>query len=115
MIRGRAAYVSKQNLGEFEQLVLLAVLRLGEESYSVPIVHEIAANTGREVTHATVYVALRRLEAKGLVTSRLGEATSQRGGRSKRLFSVQPEAVDLLRGAKDAFQNMWRGLEPLSS
>lgn len=103
--------MSDQNLGEFEQLVLLAVLQLGEEAYSVPIVAEIERRTGRDVNQAAVYVTLRRLERKGLVTSRMGAATSERGGRSKRLFTVQTEALPLLRDSRDALLAMWRGLE----
>lgn len=103
--------MSKQTLGEFEQLVLLAVMRLGSDAYSVPIVEEIEARTGRSVTHAAVYVALRRLEDKGLVQSWMGEPTAERGGRSKRFFKVEPEALPLLRQSRDALLAMWEGLE----
>jgi len=104
-------FVAERNLGEFEQLVLLAVLQLGEEAYSVPIVEEIERRTGREVTHAAVYVALRRLEDKDLVRSWMGEPTPERGGRSKRYFEVQPEAIPLLEASRDALLAMWDGLE----
>ena len=67
-------------LGEFEQLVLLAVLRLGDDAYGVPVLAEIERATGRSPTLATVHTTLSRLEAKGLVVSRLGEPTPQRGG-----------------------------------
>jgi len=103
--------MSDQTLGEFEQLVLLAVLRLGSEAYSVPIVEEIEDRTGRSVNHSAVYVALRRLEKKGLVESWMGEPTPERGGRSKRYFEVQPEALPLLRQQRDALLSMWEGLE----
>ncbi len=103
--------MGRDSLGEFEQLVLLAALRLGKEAYVVPIIDDIQARTGRAVTHAAVYVALRRLEKRGLVKSRLGESTPERGGKPKRFFKVTPEAVNLLRESRDALLNMWDGLE----
>lgn len=105
--------MGRDSLGEFEQLVLLAALRLGREAYVVPIIDDIAARTGREVTHAAVYVALRRLEKRGLVSSRLGESTPERGGKPKRYFEVAREAVAQLRESRDALLNMWKGLEPV--
>lgn len=101
-----------RNLGEFEQIVLLAVLRLGEEAYTVPIIDEIERRTGREVAHAAVYVALRRLEKKGLVRSHLGEPRAERGGRARRYFEVDEAAVAQLRQQRDALLAMWEGLEP---
>jgi len=103
--------MASQNLGEFEQLVLLAVLRLGEDAYSVSIVEEIQGGTGRGVTHAAVYVALRRLEEKGMVRSWMGQPTPERGGRSKRYFAVEPQALPPLREARDALLAMWDGVE----
>lgn len=104
--------MGKGSLGEFEQLVLLATMRLGNNAYVVPIVDDIAARTGRDVTHAAVYVALRRLEKRGLVSSRLGESTPERGGKPKRFFKVAPEAVVQLEESRDALLSMWKGLEP---
>ena len=101
----------RASLGEFEQLVLLACMRLGPSAYTVAVVDEIAERAGRPTSHATVYVALRRLEQKGLVTSELGEPTPERGGRPKRFFRVQPEAVGMLEEARDALLRMWDGLE----
>lgn len=103
--------MGRKSLGEFEQLVLLACLRLGEDAYTVAIVDELARRTGREPSHATVYVALRRLEKKGLVDSELGESTPERGGRAKRYFRVHPDALPQLRDARDALLSMWEGLE----
>lgn len=103
--------MGRESLGEFEQLVLLACLQLGEEAYTVAVVEEIARRTGREASPAAVYVALRRLEEKGLVTSSLGEATPERGGRPKRFFRAEPEALPLLREARDVLLGMWKGLE----
>lgn len=104
--------MGRDSLGEFEQLVLLATMRLGNNAYVVPIIDDIATRTGREVTHAAVYVALRRLEKRGLVSSRLGESTPERGGKPKRYFEVAPEAVAQLRESRDALLSMWKGLEP---
>lgn len=101
----------RETLGEFEQIVLLACLRLGRDAYAVPVVDEIAARTGRKVTHAAVYVALRRLEDKGLVSSTMGDPTPERGGKARRYYRVSPEATDLLREARDALLNMWQGLD----
>ena len=106
--------MGRDSLGEFEQLVLLATLRLGKDAYVVPIIDDIAVRTGRDVTHAAVYVALRRLEKRGLVSSRLGESTPERGGKPKRYFELAPEALDQLRESRDALLNMWKGLEPVS-
>lgn len=105
--------MGKDSLGEFEQLVLLACLRLGEGAYTVAIVDEIEARTGRSSSHAAVYVALQRLEAKGLVRSWLGESTPERGGRAKRFFAVEPAALPMLRGARDQLLSMWDGVEPI--
>lgn len=102
---------SPETLGEFEQLVLLAALRLGQDAYTVAIIDEIVRHTSREPTHAAVYVALRRLEKKGLVTSALGPSTAERGGRAKRFFEVQPEAVDILRRSRDELLSLWAGVE----
>lgn len=103
--------MGRKTLGEFEQLVLLACLRLGDDAYTVSVMREIAARTGREASHAAVYVALRRLEERKLVTSHLGAATPERGGRAKRFVRVLPEAVTMLRAARDDLMNMWQGLE----
>ena len=101
----------RESLGEFEQLVLLACIRLGPEAYVVPIIDEIAVHAGRSVSHAAVYVALKRLEKKGMVTSRLGAPVAERGGRSKRHFEVLPPAVEQLRASRDALLSMWDGVE----
>jgi len=82
-----------QTLGEFEQIVLLAILRLGEKAYGVTIREEIMARTGREPSPGALYVTLDRLEEKGLVRSQFGDPTPQRGGRAKRFFSVSAKGV----------------------
>ena len=78
----------RDTLGEFEQMVLLAILHLGGDVYGVPIVDEIARRTGREVAPAAVYVTLRRLEEKGLLASWMGESTGERGGKARRYVRV---------------------------
>ena len=97
----------RESLGDIEHLVLLALLRLGERSYGVPILEEIAARTGREVSRPAVYIALRRLEAKKLVTSRLGEATPERGGRAKRYFTLTTAGHQALHSSRTALLSMW--------
>jgi DNA-binding PadR family transcriptional regulator len=103
--------MTKRSLGEFEQLVLLAILRVGEGAYAVPVIGEIEKRTGRAVSHAAVYIALRRLEDKDLVSSRLAEATAERGGRAKRYYEVHPKAVGQLNRSREALLKMWEGLE----
>jgi PadR family transcriptional regulator len=103
----------KGYLSEFELMILLALLRLGEEAYGVPISHEIEERCGREVALGSVYAALDRLEDKGLVTSRLGEPTAERGGRAKRFFRVTDQGLRDVRQTQRALVNLWRGLPEL--
>jgi DNA-binding PadR family transcriptional regulator len=103
--------VSKTSLGEFEKLVMLAVLHLGPEAYGATILREMEERTGRAVSAGAVYVALRRLEKKGLVTSRLGDPSPRRGGRPKRFFAVNPEGIEALRRAQEDWTAMANGLE----
>ncbi len=105
--------MGRESLGEFEQLVLLAILRLGSEVYGVPIVQEIEERTGRSVSRAAVYIALRRLQGKGLVSSRMADPTPERGGRAKRYFSVEPAGLELVRDSRRALVSMWEDLEPV--
>lgn len=102
---------SRPHLGEFELMVVLAALRLGpDEAYAVSIVDEIEARTARVVQRAAVYVALRRLEQKGLVRTRMGDPRPERGGKARRLVTVEPSGLDAVREAKRAFSNLWGGL-----
>ena len=101
-----------QGLGEFEQMVLLAILHLEGEVYGVPIVEEIERRTGRSVSRSAVYVTLRRLEKKGLVTSWMGEPSGERGGKGRRCVQVEPEGVALLQEAREAMNRMWGDLDP---
>src|SRR5579863_7442664 len=100
-------------LGEFELMVLLALIRLGDDAYGVPICHEIEKRSGREAAIGSVYAALERLEAKGLVTSRLGDSTAVRGGRAKRYFRITAQGVRDVRQTQRALMNLWRGLPEL--
>jgi len=106
--------MGKSGLGEFELLVLLAVLRLGEgEAYAVSIVDEIHARTGRDVRRAAVYTTLQRLETKGFVASWLGEPKAERGGKARRNFRVEPAGVAAVQQTQSALQSMWGGLSAL--
>jgi PadR family transcriptional regulator PadR len=102
------------NLGEFEQLVLLAVVHLRDEAYAIPIVDEIERRTGRSVSRAAVYVTLRRLEEKGLVSSWIGDPTPERGGKGRRYVKIEPAGARALREARLSADRMWQGLDPTS-
>lgn len=97
-------------MGEFEQLVLLAILRLDNEAYGMEVREEIEARTGREVSYGAVYTTLDRLEQKGYVAHRMGEATAERGGRAKKYFRALPEGREALRATQHALTVMWKGV-----
>lgn len=103
----------RAHLGEFELMVLLALLRLGENAYGVPIAREIEEITRRELGIGSVYAALERLEEKGLISSTLGEPTPERGGRAKRYFQVTNAGLREVRRAHKALVALWRGLPEL--
>ena len=103
--------MARTDLGDMEHLVLLAILRLGPDAYGIPILDEVSGRSGREVSRATVYVALKRLEQKGLVSSRLGDSTPERGGRAKRFFKLKPSGMKALRESREMFLNLWRDYE----
>jgi DNA-binding PadR family transcriptional regulator len=101
-------------LGEFEQLVLLAVVRLtaaGDEPYGVAIVDEIERRTKREVARAAVYVTLRRLEEKGLLASWMSDPGGTRGAKARRCVEITPAGRRLLRASRRALNEMWAGLD----
>jgi DNA-binding PadR family transcriptional regulator len=100
-------------LGEFELLVMLAVIRLGDAAYGVPISREIEQETGRDVAFGTVYATLDRLQKKGLLRSDLGDATPERGGRAKRYFRATPTGLRTVRETKQSLTRLWRGLREL--
>jgi PadR family transcriptional regulator PadR len=99
-------------MGEFEQLVLLAILRRGNDAYGMEIREEIEARTGREVSYGAVYTTLDRLERKGFVSFRLGESTPERGGRARKYFGVESAGRDALRVTRHALAVMWEGVKP---
>jgi PadR family transcriptional regulator PadR len=102
-----------EHLGEFELIVMLAIVRLGEEAYGVPIRLDIEQRTGRTLTVGALYRTLDRLEDKGYVTSAFSDPTPERGGRSKRYFKVKPLGLRSLRVSREALTAMWEGLESL--
>jgi DNA-binding PadR family transcriptional regulator len=110
--------VSTDSLGEFEQLVLLAVLHLrrvvdeDDDVYGIPILAEIEARTGRAPARAAVYVTLRRLERKGLLSSWMGSPRPERGGKARRCVDITPEGEAALLGSRRALDRMWGALAP---
>jgi DNA-binding PadR family transcriptional regulator len=97
-------------LGEFELMLLLTVVRLGDEAYGVPLSRELALLRGRDVSLGSVYAALDRLEVKGLVTSSLGESTPERGGRAKRYFRVTEQGLRSIHATRRILTSLWNSL-----
>lgn len=97
-------------LGEFELLVILSTIALGDTAYPVSIAADIEARTGRKASRTTVLITLERLEDKDLVTSRYGDPTPARGGRAKRFFSAKPRGVQAVRQSIERIQTMSEGL-----
>src|SRR5947207_4229899 len=97
-------------LGEFEQAALLAVLRLGAEAYGVPIRHDLSQRLGRRVSVGAIYTTLERLEAKGFVSSRMGGATAERGGRAKRFYRIEAPGLRALDQARAVTSTLWAGV-----
>jgi PadR family transcriptional regulator PadR len=102
-------------LGEFEHMIVLALLRLEDQAYGVTVRQEIEFRTRREVSIGAVYATLDRLEAKGYVKSRLGDPTPERGGRSKRFFHVTPKGVAAVNRTHRALRSMTEGLDLVRS
>jgi len=98
-------------LGEFEQLVLLALMRHGNDAYGVPICDDIAERTGRTISLGAVYKTLERLEDKGMVASRFGEPTAERGGRRKKHYRVLADGHRALKESLAGLRSMTEGLE----
>ena len=101
------------DLGELELLVMLTIIRLGDGAYGVPISREIEEQTGRDVAFGTVYATLERLQHKGFVSSELGDATPERGGRAKRYFRATPAGLRTVRETRQNLIRLWRGLREL--
>jgi DNA-binding PadR family transcriptional regulator len=104
----------QEHLGEFEQLTLLAVLRLGDEAYGARIRDELKERAGREASVSSIYITLTRLEAKGMVTSRMGEPTQIRGGKARRYFRLEPPGMRALDQARERLMAMWEGVRTAS-
>jgi DNA-binding PadR family transcriptional regulator len=99
-------------IGTFEEIVLLALVRLRDNAYGMSIRQEIEKRSGREVSIGAVYTTLDRLEQKGLVSSQMGEATPERGGRAKRYFKIQAPGKTALERTRKIMDRMWQGLKP---
>lgn len=97
-------------LGEFELMLLLTVIHLGDGAYGVPIACELEKHRGRSVSISSVYAALERLEAKGSITSELGDPTPERGGKAKRYFRVTKEGLHHVRETRRVLTGLWRAI-----
>jgi DNA-binding PadR family transcriptional regulator len=100
-------------LGEFEYAVLLAVLHLGDDAYAVPVRELIEHRTGRPVARGALYTGLDRLEGKGCLKSRMGDATDERGGKAKRYYTVTQAGLKAIRATHGALASMTKGLESI--
>ncbi|MFC1540133.1 PadR family transcriptional regulator [Gemmatimonadota bacterium] len=108
--------MSRQNsLGEFEHLVLLAVMRLEPTAYGVNIRQEIEERTGRKVTLGAIYPTLDRLEGKGYVSSSFSKPTAERGGRAKRFFQLEPAGIEAINHTRKMLLSLWSGFETVFS
>jgi len=105
--------MSRESLGHFELLVLLALLRVGDEAYGVPIARALEHTSGKPVILASVYNTLERLEEKGLIRSTVGQPTRERGGRAKRYFTITLVGRREVSSAKKTLTLLWRGIPVL--
>ncbi len=104
--------MNRNTLGEFEHIVLLAVLRLGDAAYGVTIIEELESRTGREISQAATYIALKRLRGKGLLESHLADPSPERGERARRYFTFTDLGRERLRESAGVLFSMWEGLDP---
>jgi PadR family transcriptional regulator PadR len=102
--------MGRDSIGEFEHLILLAILRLRDEAYGTTIFDELGQHTDRPILRPAVYNALRRLEAKGLLRSEIGEPTSERGGRAKRYVRLTAAGVASLQDSRRTLMSLWDGV-----
>jgi PadR family transcriptional regulator, regulatory protein PadR len=109
--RDTTDHMKGERIGEFEELVLLAVWALGEPVYGVPIQQYIEKSSGRPVSMGAVYAGLERIESKGLVRSETGEVTRQRGGKRKRLYTITPTGRRTLQELRSIRERLWRAIE----
>jgi len=100
----------QSSLGELEHVILLALIRLGPDAYGVSVIEELARHSKRPVLRPSVYLALRRLEAKGLVRSRVGDPEPRRGGRARRYFDVTAAGRKTLRESHRLLSSLWDGV-----
>ena len=105
--------MTHQGLGEFEQMVLLAVLQRRDDAYGITVHEELSRHTRRPVARGAVYMTLDRLEKKGLLRSSLSEPTGERGGRAKRCYALTKSAVQALKASRSTLLSLWSGLEPV--
>src|SRR3954470_11749478 len=105
--------MARQHLTDFELMILLSILRIGEDAYGVPIARQIEETGKRTVLLGAIYTALDRLEANGLVTSSYGDPTPERGGRAKRFFKVTAKGIKAVKEAQKAFTALWSGIPQL--
>lgn len=98
-------------LGEFEHFVLLSILQLGDSAYGVTIRRQLREAIGRDVSLGALYSTIERLEKKGYVTSRKGEATPERGGKAKRIVTVTVVGIDMLKQTKSQLDVMWKNVD----
>ena len=98
-------------LGELEQMILLAVLQLGDGAYGTNVIEELNRRADREVSRGALYVTLDRLEEKGMISSSVGDPTSGRGGRPKRLLQVTHAGMESLRKSRATWMRLWEGLD----
>lgn len=100
-------------LGEFEQLLLLSVLRLGEDAHGLDIARDLETRAGRSVSRGALYTSLDRLEDKGLLRWRLAAGTPARNGLPRRVYTVSPAGLTALRASRETLRRMWRGIDHL--
>jgi DNA-binding PadR family transcriptional regulator len=105
--------MAREFLTDFELMILLAILRVGENAYGVPIARELEQTGRRSVLLGAIYAALDRLERRGLVSSRIGEPTAQRGGKAKRFFAVTAKGIRAVKHAQRALTALWTGIPVL--
>ncbi len=98
-------------LGAFEEIVLLALIHLGDDAYGMTIRRDIESRSGRAVSIGAVYSTLERMETKNYVSSRYAEPTAERRGRARRYFKLEPSGSEALHRSREIVANMWRGLE----
>jgi DNA-binding PadR family transcriptional regulator len=99
-----------ESLGALEQLVLLTIVRLGPDSYGVTIIDELEQHSRKAVLRPSVYLALKRLEARGFIRSRMGEPEARRGGRARRHFEASAAGLKVLRESQRMLTSLWNGV-----